>query len=81
MQMRVNKDSKTVEIWLTNTEKADTAFRDSLKPLYQQYRDQKYTVVLFLSGENDLYERTRDLLLYNRRRTAEQAARAERSTG
>ena len=74
-------DSKTVEIWLTKAEHADTTFRESLKPLYKQYHDQKYLVAVFLSGENDLYEGTRDLLLYNRRRTAEKAARAERSTG
>lgn len=35
-------------------------------------------VAVFMSGEQDLYENTRDLLLYNRRRMAEKEVQAER---
>lgn len=71
MQMNVREKSKVVELWLTREEKNDPAFRESLKPIYQQYKAQKYLVAVFLSGEEKLYEQTRDLLLYNCRRSAE----------
>lgn len=69
--MEVREQSKIVALWLTREEKNDPAFRESLKSIYQPYRAQKYLVVVFLSGEADLYQQTRDLLLYNRQRLAE----------
>ena len=60
--MEVREQSKIVELWLTREERDDPAFRESLKPIYQQYKDQKYLVAVFLSGEEDLYQQTRDLL-------------------
>ena len=72
------KKNKIVELWLTREEKEDAAFRESLKPLYQQYKAQNYLVAVFLSGEADLYQQTRDLLLYNRRRQAEKEVLAQK---
>ena len=69
--MEIREQSKIVELWLTREERDDPAFRESLKPIYQQYKDENYLVAVFLSGEEDLYQQTRDLLLYNRRRLAE----------
>ena len=74
--MEVREQSKIVELWLTREERDDPAFRESLKPIYQQYKDQKYLVAVFLSGEEDLYQQTRDLLLYNRRRLGGEAGPA-----
>ena len=79
--MEIREQSKIVELWLTREEKNDPAFRESLKPIYQQYKDQKYLVAVFLSGEEDLYQQTRDLLLYNRRRLAEKEVQAEKQAG
>ena len=70
--MEVHEQDKLVELWLTRAESRDPAFRDSLKPLCQQYKEQNYLVSMYLSGEAELYLQTRDLLLYNRRRLAEQ---------
>ena len=53
---------------LTHAEQADEAVKKQLKELYAQYKGTKYTVAVFLSGKRDLYEDTRDLLLFNRRR-------------
>lgn len=78
MRMEVKDDSKIVELWLTREEKEDAAFRESLKPLYQQYKAQNYLVAVFLSGEADLYQQTRDLLLYNQRRLAETEVQAQK---
>ena len=38
-------------------------------------------MAVFLSGEEDLYQQTRDLLLYNRRRLAEKEVQAEKQAG
>ena len=79
--MEIREQSKIVELWLTREERDDSAFRESLKPIYQQYKDQNYLVAVFLSGEEDLYQQTRDLLLYNRRRLAEKEVQAEKPAG
>ena len=78
MQMNVREKSKVVELWLTREEKNDPEFRESLKPIYQQYKAQKYLVAVFLTGEENLYEQTRDLLLYNRRRSAEKEVQRQK---
>ena len=78
MQVDVDDTGKTVRIWLTKGEKDDPGLRDTLRPLYRPYREKGYLVAVFLSGENDLYQGTRDLLLYNRRRAAEKEVLAER---
>ena len=79
--MEIRDESKIVELWLTRKERDDPAFRESLKPIYQEYKEQKYFVAVFLSGEEDLYQQTRDLLLYNRRRQAEKEVQAEKRAG
>ena len=79
--MEIREQSKIVELWLTREERDDPAFRESLKPIYQQYKDENYLVAVFLSGEEDLYQQTRDLLLYNRRRLAEKEVQAEKQAG
>lgn len=75
MRMEVREQSKLVELWLTQEEKDDPVFRDGLKPIYQKYREQNYLVAVFLPGEGDLYQQTRDLLIYNRRKLAEEQVR------
>ena len=69
--MEVREQSRTVELWLTKEEKNDPVFREGLKPIYEKYGAQKYLVAEFLPGEEDLYQQTRDLLVYNRRKLAE----------
>ena len=81
MRMEIRDESKIVELWLTREEKDDLAFWESLKPICQEYKEQKYLVAVFLSGEEDLYQQTRDLLLYNRRRQAEKEVQAEKRAG
>ena len=78
MEMNVRDDKKIVEIWLTNAEKVDPILREGLKELYAEYKAKKYLVAVFEPGGEDLYENTRDLLLYNRRRSAERAVQEEK---
>lgn len=77
--MNVNDQSRMVELWLTKAEVEDPELRERLKPLYQKYRARKYLVAVFLSGEEDLYELTRDLLRRSRKKMAEREVRAARS--
>ena len=81
MEMNVRDDQKLVEIWLTNAEKIDPVLREGLKEIYAKYKTKKYMVAVFQSGQGDLYENTRDLLLFNRRRAAERAVQALKAAG
>ena len=78
LEINVRDDRKIVEVWLTNEEQQDQAIRESLKPLYQQYKAKKYTVAVFLSGSRDLAEETAALLRHNKRRVAELEVQRER---
>ena len=78
MEMNVRDDKKIVEIWLTNAEKNDPVLRESLKDVYAKYKAKEYLVAVFESGSADLYQYTRDLLIYNRRRSAQRAVQQEK---
>lgn len=75
LEINVHDDRKIVEIWLDRSEQADAGLCETLRPLYQEYDDKKYTVAVFRSGGQDLYEQTQQLLLYNRNRAAELEAK------
>ena len=79
MQMNVRDEQKLVEIWLTNAEKQDRELRAGLKDIYDSYKKKKYLVAVYESGEKDLYENVRDLLVFNKRRSAEREVRREKS--
>ena len=81
LEIHVRDDCKLVEIWLSNLEKEDAEVRERLKPLCQAYHARKYLVAVFRSGTEPLFEGTRDLLLYNRRRLAEQEVQQAKSSG
>lgn len=72
MEINVRDDRKIVEVWLTNQEKQDEDLRERLKTFYQQYREKKYIVAVYMSGDLDLMEETSALLCSNRKRLAEQ---------
>jgi len=65
MVINVHEQNKIVEIWLTNEEKRDTALRENLRPLYREYKDKKYTVAVFESGEGSLFDNMESLVLHN----------------
>ena len=78
MEINVRDDSKIVEIWLSNVEKKDAALRERLKPLYAEYKQKKYTVAVFVSGDRDIYQSTLGLLAYNNKRVAELETQREK---
>ena len=77
MEIIVMDDEKLVTIWLTRAEQADAALQERLKSVYAKCKAKKYMVAQFCSGTENLYECTRDLLLYIRRRSAELAIKRE----
>ena len=77
MRVEIKGQSRTVELWLTREEAGDQGLRQSLEGGCRACRAGGYQAAVFLSGEADLCQQTRALLLYNRRRLAEQAVRAE----
>lgn len=76
--MTIRQESMMLEIWLTNAEKADPVLQEWLKSVYATYSTKKYLIAVFESGKDNLYESTRDLLLYNRCRSAEETVRQEK---
>ena len=80
MEINVRDDMKLVTIWLTRAEQEDTALRERLKTLYAEYKAKKNMVAQFHSGTEDLYQGTRDLLIFNRKRIEEIALQREKQT-
>jgi len=78
LELNVRDDKKLVEIWLNRAEKADPDFREGLKDIFDKYKKTKYTVAVFESGEQDLYQNTLALLKWNKRRFAELEVQQEK---
>jgi len=71
MEIEIKDQEKRVNIWLTHAESRDDELKESLKPLYKEYKAKSYLVVVYESGTEDLEALTKDLLLYNRVRLRE----------
>lgn len=78
MEVNVLDDRKIVEIWMTREEKRNEALKATLKPMMKQYKEKKYTVVIFESGEQNLGDMTSALLLYNRRLSAQMEVKKQK---
>ena len=78
MEVRVHKDIKLVEVWLTRQEQTDAEILKQLRQMYQDYKRRKYMVAQFHSGGGDLYAITHDLLIFNRKRIEELAVSLEK---
>ena len=69
MEISVNENNKTVEIWLTNAEQEDQHTSQLLKHLFAEYKAQKYLVAVYTSGVGDLLDNTTSLIIHNRTAT------------
>lgn len=74
IELNIHDEQKYVSIWLTKDEAADSDLRENLKPLYSEYKQKKYRVVVFESGRGDLPMLTRDLLKHNIELSAQKEA-------
>ena len=78
MEIIQDDAKKLVQVWLSQKESKDEALQNRLKPMYAQWKQQKYTVAVFRSGKEDLKESTLALLAYNKKRCAELAVQREK---
>lgn len=80
-QLEINsyKESKLVDIWLSREDQFSQDIQERLQSIYRRCAEEKYTVAVFYSGQQDLVEETSALLRYNRRRSAERAVQREKS--
>lgn len=82
MEMEVREADKKVLIWLTRAESNSVEMKESLKPIYREFKAKKYLVAVFESGKESLEELTRELLLYNRTRLRElEMAKEKKASG
>ncbi len=75
MEINVHDKEKYVSVWLTKAESADETIHDQLTPFCRRWKEKKYRVVIFRSGNRDLAEQTKALLSH----AIEVEAKAERS--
>ncbi len=79
MELEVRDREKRVNIWLTHAESQDAGFMESLKPIYRDYKAKKYLVAVFHSGNGNMKESIRDLLIYNKTRIRELEIQKEKA--
>ena len=77
MEIIQDDAKKLVQVWLSRKESGDEALQSRLKPMYAQWKQQKYMVAVFHSGQEDLKENTMALLAYNKRRCGTGGAAGE----
>lgn len=78
MEIIQDDAKKLVQVWLTRQEGENSAVQERLQPMYAQWKQQKYMVAVFHSGQEDLKENTLALLAYNKRRSAELTVQREK---
>lgn len=78
MQVEFLDEQKLVCVWLTRAESAEAGLRERLKPLCEEYREKKYMVAVYRSGDQELREVTGALLRHNRKLLAEREVQAEK---
>lgn len=79
--MEIHRDDKKkiIEVWLTQQEAADESLQSRLKPIYAQWKRQKYLVAVYRSGKENLFRSTLELLAYNKKRCAQLAVEREKT--
>lgn len=79
MEINSHKENKLVDIWLSRGDQSSQDIQERLRSIYRRCAEEKYTVAVFYSGQQNLVEETGALLRYNRRRSAEQAVQREKA--
>ena len=79
MEVDVHADQRLVCIWLTHADEKNLAVQRRLPTLYRQYQAKKYKVAVFHTGNDDLLDLTRSLLLDNRNRLEANRMREEKA--
>lgn len=73
MIKEINENSKIIFYWLTQKEKNDDNLQQDLNKKYDEYKSKGYKVCTFVSGDENLLDNTKKLLLHNLEIIAEQS--------
>lgn len=71
MEIYYNTRKCLIEIWVSNSEKNNPELLESLKPKFKEWKSKKLLPIVYYSGECNLSDKTSELLVYNRKRSAE----------
>ncbi|MGN0402456.1 MAG: hypothetical protein ACI4HQ_09400 [Acetatifactor sp.] len=66
MELTVNKAGRYACIWLTRADKTDSLVMEQMQHFIDEFKLKKYRVAIFESGEQDLVEKTKELLVHNK---------------
>ena len=66
MILEVCEEKKIAYYWLSKEEKENEELRQSLRPEYGEWKKKGYKVCVFLSGNGNLVELTKELLIHNK---------------
>lgn len=67
MEVRIDNEKRMVTVWLTREDSLNTNIQRRLDGIYSEFKPLRYVVGVFYSGEKDLFEHTKNLLLRNRK--------------
>ncbi len=73
MIKEINENSKIIFYWLTQKERNDDNLQQDLNKKYDEHKSKGYKVCTFVSGDGNLLDNTKNLLLHNREIIAEQS--------
>ena len=78
MILDVCEKNKIAYYWLSKEERDNMELRQSLQPEHKEWKSKGYHVCVFLSGDGDLLENTKELLIHNKEVLAAKQARRAR---
>ncbi|MBR2869312.1 MAG: hypothetical protein IKB88_09685 [Clostridia bacterium] len=66
MLLDVCDKTKIAYFWLSQEERNNEEFYESLRPQYREWKNKGYVVCVFVSGKESLVENTKELLVHNK---------------
>ena len=66
MEIKISKEKRLVEIWLTTQDKNDDKIKKLVEETAERYRNENFVVAVFMSGKGSLSDCTEGLILHNR---------------
>ena len=65
LQVNINEKEKIVELWLTSKENAQANLPQNIEKLIEKYKEKKFRVCMYQSGNEDIKINLLNLLLNN----------------
>ena len=65
MRVSINDNSKIIALWLNNEEKIETNLPKNVIEIIEKYKNEKYKVCMYQSGQEDLKSNFLQLILNN----------------